>query len=658
MEIKNVTVIGSGIMGHGIAEVIALSGSNVILEDISDEILERARKAMDESLDRLVKSGKIKDKNEVMSRISFSTDIRKAVENADMVIEAVPEIIDLKKQVFAQIDSYCRKDAILATNTSNIRLSEIAGSISKKENVVGMHFFNPPVVLKLVEVIKSDFTSDSVFEATYEFSKKIGKTPIKVFKDTPGFVVNRINAPESLFFCLLLDQNVAKPEEIDRFARSQGLPMGPYELMDYVGIDTVFHSLEYYKEELSPDYGKCQTYRKLFEEKKLGLKTGEGFYRWSGGKVQMPDAKPTTKIDMMDVLSLEVNEAVKIIEEGVASPDDIETGVRLGMNRPFGPITVAKGLTNAEIKKKLEDLQKRFGVSVFAPAKSIAEGKLKTIITAKVVPEKSEKEAHVSAERIESSEAVILERIGKVARLRINNTKNNLVNAAVMDALEKNLNELWNDREITAIILTGNGSVFSAGAQLDSFFTSTFDFMEYSRKGERIYKLLTEIPKITIAEMKGYTLGGGLEMSLACDIRVATENVQIGFPEVTLGLIPGWGGSQRLPKLIGQSRAAYIILTGDRFTGKYAYDIGLVSKIFDEKTIDDDTVKFAEEIAGKVAPISAALAKRLIVKGMDISVDDGLEMESMSMGLLYGTEDLKEGISAFLSKRKPEYKGK
>ncbi|MGC8608612.1 MAG: 3-hydroxyacyl-CoA dehydrogenase NAD-binding domain-containing protein [Thermoplasmata archaeon] len=658
MEIKNVTVIGSGIMGHGIAEVVALSGMDVTLEDISDEILNRAKKSLEESLEKLVKSGKLKDKNEVMSRISFSTDMKKAVENADMVIEAVPEIIDLKKKVFDQLDSYCRKDAILATNTSNIRLSEIAGSISKKENVVGMHFFNPPVVLKLVEVIKSDFTSDAVFEATYDFSKKIGKTPIKVYKDTPGFVVNRINAPESLFFCLLLDENVGKPEEIDRFARSQGLPMGPYELMDYVGIDTVFHSLEYYKAELSPDYGKCQTYRKLFQDKKLGLKTGEGFYKWVNGKAQMPDAKPTNKIDMMDVLSLEVNEAVKIIEEGVASPDDIETGVRLGMNRPFGPITVAKGLTNAEIKQKLESLQKRFGVSVFAPAKSIAEGKLKTIILAKVTPQKKEAVSQPTSEHIESSDPVILERIGKIARLRINNTKNNLVNAAVMESLEKNLNDLWNDREIAVIILTGNGNVFSAGAQLDSFFNSTFDFLEYSRKGERIYKLLTEIPKITIAEMKGYTLGGGLEMSLACDIRVSTESVQIGFPEVTLGLIPGWGGSQRLPKLIGQSRASYIILTGERFSGKYAYEIGLVSKIFGEKTIDEDTLNFGKDLAEKVAPISAALAKRLIVKGMDVSVDDGLEMESMSMGVLYGTDDLKEGISAFLSKRKPEYKGK
>ncbi|WP_297217885.1 3-hydroxyacyl-CoA dehydrogenase/enoyl-CoA hydratase family protein [Thermoplasma sp.] len=656
MEIKNVTVIGSGIMGHGIAEVIALAGLDVNLEDVSEEVLNKAKASISASLDRLVNSGKLKNKEEVLSRIHYFTQIPESVKDADLVIEAVPEVLEIKRSVFDQLDKSTKDNAILATNTSNIRLTEIAEGIKKKGKVVGMHFFNPPVVLKLVEVIRSQYTEDEVFDSVFEFSKKIGKTPIKVYKDTPGFVVNRINAPESLYFCLVIDKGLAKPEEVDRFARSQGLPMGPYELMDYVGIDTVYHSLQYYAKELSPDYSKCQVYTKLFNEKKLGLKTGEGFYRWVNGKAQIPEAKPTKAVELMDIFALEINEAVKIIEDGVASPDDIETGVKLGMNRPFGPITVAKGLTNAEVKAKLESLYQKFGVEIFKPAKSIAEGKLKSVISMQVAPKAEEKKEEASY--VSSSDPVITEIKGKIAVLRINNTKNNLINAAVMDGLEKALNDLWNSRDISVIIVTGNGSVFSAGAQLDSFFNSTFDFMEFSRRGERVFKLLSEIPKVTIAEMKGYTLGGGFEMALACDIRVATEDVQIGFPEVTLGLVPGWGGTQRLSRAVGQSRAAYYVLTGERFTGKEAYDMGIVSKVFSKDTIDSDTLNLAQTIAERVAPISAALAKRLVLRSTNTSLDDGLEMEAISMGLLYGTEDLKEGISAFLGKRKPNYQGK
>ncbi|BAB60475.1 3-hydroxyacyl-CoA dehydrogenase [Thermoplasma volcanium GSS1] len=659
MEISKVTVIGSGIMGHGIAETIALAGYDVNLEDISDDVLAKAKAEIDASLDRLVKSGKLSDKTKVLGRIHYFTSIPESVKDADLVIEAVPEILDIKRQVFAQLDQSTKEDAILATNTSNIRLTEIAEGVKKKGKVVGMHFFNPPVVLKLVEVIRSDYTEDEVFEAVYDFSKKIGKIPIKVYKDTPGFVVNRINAPESLYFCLVLDKGIAKPEEVDRFARSQGLPMGPYELMDYVGIDTVYHSLEYYAKELSPDYAKCQVYNKLYNEKKLGLKTGEGFYKWVNGKAQIPDAQPTKNVELMDIFALEINEAVKIIEEKIVSPEDIEIGVKLGMNRPFGPITVAKGLTNAEIKSKLESLYNKFGVSVFQPAKSISEGRLKSLISEKFEPPvRGQQTEQEKPSIVESSDPVILERNGKIAVLRLNNTKNNLINSAVLDALEQQINDLWHDREINVVVITGNGSVFSAGAQLDSFFSSTFDFLEFSRKGERIFKLLSEMPKITIAEMKGYVLGGGLELSLACDIRVATEDVQIGFPEVTLGLIPGWGGSQKLSKLIGESRASYYVLTAERFDGKRAYEIGLVSRLYKPQEIDAETLKFAKDISERVAPISAALAKRLLLRSANTSLDDGLEMESMAMGTLYGTEDLKEGISAFLSKRKPNYQGK
>ncbi len=666
MDIKEVTVVGAGLMGHGIAEVVALAGLKVNLEDAFPEALEKARASIRNSLSRMVKSGKLTQEqaDKVFAGMNFTTDLKGAVSSSDMIIEAVPEIPDLKVKLLREVSQNCRQDAIIASNTSNIRISTLAQEVSNPQRLLGLHFFNPPVVLKLVEVIKSDKTSDEVFEETYQFSKKIGKTPIKVLKDTPGFVVNRINAPESLLFCQILDKGLARPEEVDAFGKSQGLPMGPYELMDYVGIDTVVHSLNYYRDALDKEYGKCSYFNQFMDRKELGLKSGKGFYVWENGKALIPKASPSTVIDLMDVLSVEINESAKIIEEGIAKPADIEIGVKLGMNRPFGPISVAEGLTNAEIKRKLQKLSEKFDTKIFYPTKSIEEGKLRELLSGKVAREKdapaSEKAREVGTAQGSEGEPVSLRKDveNKVAYLILSNTRNNLINSDVLEGIERHLKALWNDKEINVIVLRGEGKNFSAGAQLTQFFSGPMDFAENARLGERTFRLLSEVPKITIAEMKGHVLGGGFELSTWCDIRVSTPDAIIGFPEVTLGLVPGWGGSQRLAKLLGMSRAAYLILTGERFDGKFAHEVGLVSKLFPAESIELETDRLAQDLAVRIAPVSAAMAKKLIYKGSEVSADNGLEMESIAMGLLYGTEDLKEGISAFLQKRKPDYKGR
>ncbi|EQD55019.1 3-hydroxybutyryl-CoA dehydrogenase/3-hydroxybutyryl-CoA dehydratase [mine drainage metagenome] len=247
---------------------------------------------------------------------------------------------------------------------------------------------------------------------------------------------------------------------------------------------------------------------------------------------------------------------------------------------------------------------------------------------------------------------------GKVARIEIRNGKNNLLNSGVLNELDRVIESLWNNKEVYVIVIAGAGDIFSAGAELTQFIPGGMDFIEYSRRGERLFRKLSEIPKITIAEMKGYVLGGGFELSLNCDIRVSTPETVIGFPEVTIGLLPGWTGTQRLPKLIGMSRATHYILTGERFDGNVAFNLGIVTKLFPKNDIKSKTMEFAKELSEKVSPISAALSKRLINKGSEMSMDNGLEMEAISMGVLYSTEDFKEGISAFIQKRKPEFKFK
>jgi enoyl-CoA hydratase/3-hydroxyacyl-CoA dehydrogenase len=391
--------------------------------------------------------------------------------------------------------------------------------------------------MKLVELVKGEKTDDKVLDDVYNFMKTLGKEPIKVMKDTPGFIVNRISAPELLFFCLLADQKLAKPEEIDAFAKEQGLPMGPYELMDYVGLDVVYDSLVYFAKTISPDYGKCKTIGELVKQGKLGKKSGYGFYEWSEGKAKIPKASATDKVNLLDVLVLEVNEAVKLIEEGVATPEDIETAVKLGLNRPFGPITVAKSLTNNEVKTKLQELYQKFSCEVFKPAKSIEEGKLKEVIEGRYKPVEAEKKEKAETIQPQTSFKYIkLENVGNhVLRILLDRPKHNFLSPDVIEELDRAIESVWNDRDIWVIVLTGAGNDFSAGADLSTYIADGMQFIEFSRRGERVFRKLAEIPKVTIAEIKGYALGGGFELALACDIRVTTPDAIIGFPDTRLG---------------------------------------------------------------------------------------------------------------------------
>ena len=357
MEIRNVTVIGSGEMGHGIAEIMAINGYRVGLEDVSQEILAHAMENIRKSLDRLHGKGQLKDTVEaVISRITTYTSLEESVKDADLVIEAVPEIEDLKRKVFSDLEKFSRKDAILASNTSNIRITDIAANLKERHRVAGLHFFNPPVLLKLVEVIKGEETYDSTIDALYKLVKSLGKYPIRVMKDIPGFVVNRVNAPGTLLMCLFADSGIAGVEEVDAFMKNQGFPMGPFELADYVGVDVAYHSLEYFARTVNPDYGRCSLFSRLYNKKNLGMKTGRGFYDWSGGRPVIHPEKATEKITPLDFYAVEINEVVKLVEGGVASPEDIETGVRFGLNRKYGPITEAKDLTNDQVRAKLEEL--------------------------------------------------------------------------------------------------------------------------------------------------------------------------------------------------------------------------------------------------------------------------------------------------------------
>jgi enoyl-CoA hydratase/3-hydroxyacyl-CoA dehydrogenase len=668
LSINKVAVIGAGDMGHGIAELFAVNGYEVTLMDKFPEAIEKARARVGASLEKLVERGKLSKEQaaETLSRLTFSGEIPQAVRDADLVVEAVPESAELKRSVIREASEHAPQGALIASNTSNIRISDLAKAASRPDMMVGMHFFNPPMLMKLVEIIPGERTDPSVVTDLVEVSTKLGRTPITVQKDSPGFIVNRINAADTLFFCLILDKGLAGPPEVDNYARGQGLPMGPYELLDFVGVDIGADSLAYFAQALSPEYGKGKTFARMVNEGLLGKKTGKGFYDWSSGRADIPKVPATDKVTIMDIFAIEINEAVKLIEEGVATPDDIEKGVTLGMNRPFGPISVAKDLSNAEVKAKLEELASKFDCGVFAPAASIASGRLRDAIEGRLgKSDESNKDEGNKAGSARPSAgggqagAVRVEKLpGGVARVVLNRPRFNTINAEIIDGLKSAVADLSNDTEVRAVVFTGEGDVFSAGADLSQFFSNSLSFTEYARKGARVMRSISEMPKLTIAVLKGYALGGGLELAISCDLRVATEQVEIGFPEVSRGLVPAWSGSQRLPKLIGVSHASSLILAGERITGKRAVEIGLVHRLVRAEDPDRDALELAKSLAASQAPVALNLAKKLINKGAEVSIDDGLEMEAMAAGLIFGTEDLREGLSAFKGRRKAEFKGR
>jgi 3-hydroxybutyryl-CoA dehydrogenase len=283
---KKVTVIGAGTMGNGIAHVFAMAGHPVSLVDISEEVLNKAVATIGKNLDRMVSKGKIDEdkKEKTLALISQSTTLKDVVSDASLVIEAATERKDLKLKIFKDMDDWSGDDAILATNTSSISITEIAAVTNKPQNVIGMHFMNPVPVMKLVEVIRGYATSDETTSTIMEWSKNLGKVPVEV-NDFPGFVANRILMPMLNEAIYTLHEGVAGVSEIDTVMKlGMAHPMGPLLLADFIGLDVCLAIMNVLYDGLgNPKYAPCPLLRKMVAAGKLGRKSGEGFYKYTRG---------------------------------------------------------------------------------------------------------------------------------------------------------------------------------------------------------------------------------------------------------------------------------------------------------------------------------------------------------------------------------------
>ncbi len=284
MDIKTIGVLGAGSMGNGIAQVAAQAGYQVVMRDIEDRFVENGLKAIGKFLAKSVEKGKMTEeqKKGVLGRIK-GTIRMEDLRDADFVIEAVFEDLELKKNIFKQLDELTRPGVILTTNTSSMSITEIAMSTKRPEKVAGMHFFNPAPIMKLVEVIRGYHTNDETIHAVMEMTKKMGKEPVEVKKDTPGFIVNRLMIPHMVEAIKMLEEGVATAEDIDKAVKlGLNYPMGPFELMDLTGVDITLHVTEYLYKELNKEskWSAPTLFKSMVRAGRLGRKTGAGWYKY------------------------------------------------------------------------------------------------------------------------------------------------------------------------------------------------------------------------------------------------------------------------------------------------------------------------------------------------------------------------------------------
>ena len=679
MKIQKVGVIGAGNMGSGIVQKIAQDGIDVVMVDIKDEFvqkgMENIRKTLSEALERgIFKQEQI---DVILSRIQGTTDLEK-VKDADIVIEAVFEDMDVKTDLFKRLDDICGNKTVFASNTSSFSITELASSIDRDDRFVGLHFFYHPAKNRLLEIIPGKDSSQETVSKANLFSNLIGKIAINV-ADSPGFAVNRFFVPWLNESTRLLEEGVANIATIDDTAKKVfGIGIGPFLLMNMTGVPIAYHSTISLGEQLGDFYNPSSCLKDQFEKREPWDLSGE---------------VDTSKDHIIEerLLGTAFTVACSLLEEKGATIEDIDRGAKVGLRWPLGPFEM---MNRYGIERSYEI------VSKFVKRYPMLE--LPRILN-----------QHYESKEAWSFTLVNLKIEDNIARILVNRPEAmNAINEEVIHQLDKQFTLANGNPNVKAIVLEGAGKAFIAGADISFFIrkikeNKIVDISQFTKYGHDVLNRIDASEKLVIAKLDGLALGGGAEIALAADSIIATEKCSIGFPETGIGIYPGLGGTQRTTRYIGKELAKYLIFTGKILNAKNAAAIGLVEHISSAAEIDekikelinsgdiltksskrkaeltDDLEKIKDyfsdnnihqilsgggelnELGQKIsktisykAPLAIKLANSIIDEGSKLELNKGLELELGHLPEIFSTQDALEGLSSVIKRQRPSFIGK
>ena len=663
MFVFKAAVVGAGTMGGEIAQVIASAGIPVVLKDVKQEFvdlgLKKAQEVTAAQLGGLVHKQKITQEQAdaqaaaILGRIHGTTEYE-GFGDVDFVIEAVPERMAIKQAVFAELDAIVPGHAILASNTSALPISEMADATSRPDKVVGFHFFYPASFMRLVEVVEGADTSPETMQTATTFAQAIRKMPIACGEE-PGFVVNRILNSAISEIWRFQESNGLSIKAIDDAVSASGVaPMGPFFLTDLLGLDTVLHVAEHLQESYGPEsFYVHQGMKAYVAAGELGAKTGKGFYDngqpRSDGETEFDHAALTQRF----VLKAFV-EACLVLEDGMATVRDIDLGMMAGAGMIPPPFARADQTGLDDVLAALETAAAEWGEQ-FAPPmilrRLVAQGRLGASSGQGFFAYKQPDAG------FEQGEAVTLETRDGYAIAWLDRPPANSLSPQVIEELTRVWDHVDADDSIRALIIaSANPMLWCAGADIKAF--TKLDATSGAAMLNDAHGLLRRMEQsstVTIAAINAVAFGGGCELAMGCDVRIAAQSASFGQPEVNLGIIPGFGGTQRLPRLVGTARALELNLTGDPISAVEAYEIGLVNRVVPDHELHDVARAWARKLGGQ-APLAVGAIKRTTAGDADL--DEGIEAEKAAFAEVFASGDAREGIGAFLGKRTPQWTGK
>jgi len=683
--IESIAIIGAGNMGSGIAQKSATEGFKVQMVDREQQWVDKGHGIIEnflgEALERRIFSP---DKaEEIKRRITGVVGNENVSPDTDLVIEAVFEDFALKQEIFSTLDKNCGEKTILATNTSSLSVNDLAQQVGRKDKFVGMHWFYHPAKNRLVEIIPAETTSQETMDAVEQYCKTMGKVII-VCKDRPGFVVNRFFVPWINEACRLLEEGVATAAQIDAVAcREFRIGLGPFGLMNLTGPTIALHSSDYLSEQLSvPRFAGAENMRVL-------VKKGEMWEIDEDTECSEDAARKIKERLMGQAFAV----CSQIVEEGICSMEDVDRGAKVGLRWTMGPFELANSIGVAEASRMATEYANMAGLEL-----------------PRWFSERSEPFdfSYVDVEVDEAGIATVL--INRPEAM-------NALNVTVVGQLGRVMEDLNSRSDVNTIVFEGAGKAFVAGADVkffvDMIAEDSFNRIEeFTKDGHKVLNMIEHSPHTTIALTTGLALGGGLELALSCDYRVGTEKTMLRFPETSIGIYPGLGGTQRATRVCGIEAARFAVLAGNFIDAPTARALGFITHLVNPTEVSDTVSMVASSgkpddkypgrpsdpshpvsrmskvfysdtnmdaiLSGKVpegfdpedknvsrqlksisraAPVAVRLASDLLDKALSTDLAAGLQLELDALDEIFATQDACEGLTALVEGRRPEYVG-